>query len=534
MPPVTDLRKYDLPSWTRPEYDAAAPDIQLVRDELGGTRVMHAKYKTYIPKFKSEPADRYKIRATAASFYGGIGRSLSASVGMLFAKPPRKVDQWPPEIEKHWENLDGKGTHGDVYAKRKTRDALADGFVAILVDHPTPPDGVVVTAANEETLNLRPVWASYSRADVLNWLTDIVNNEETLTQVTLREGSAKKVGRFGVEPVVRYRVCSLILDANLAGYLATWELLEERKVDGGNVTVASISKGVFRDRLGAAFNEIPLAVCYTGPTDAPLTADLPLLDLAWANLEYWQIASELRWYEKMSAYPQPTVEGELAGDGSISADGQVIKPTLALGPTTVVNVTIGSKFYYTETKGTSFDGLRASLSGKKDEMAELGASFLRKLSRGVETAEAKRLDATAENSTLATGAQGVEDGFNEALRFHARYMGIPEDQAPTIAINRDFEGVLMEAPVMLAYVQLVAAGYPKMLVLEALQIGGRIAEDADLEELAAKWEGEAQAAADQAKLDAQALALQNGNVSGGRPARGPTKKKTKAGAGAAL
>lgn len=517
------IRPEDLPSTPRPEYVAAAPDVALIRDLLGGTRAMHREYRTYIPKFRSEPSDRYKMRATAASVYGGLGRSLSASVGMLFAKEPQRQDAWPAAIEQHWENIDGKGTHGDVYAKRRSRDALADGFVAILVDHPPAPAGVVVTAANEEALNLRPIWAAYTRADILSWRTALVNNVETLTQVVLREGQATLVGRFGVAPLVRYRVCRLDPVAGSETYVATWELLEERSVDGGNVTVVTVASGVFQDARGAVFDEIPLAIGYTGDPIAFFVADPPLLDLAWANLEYWQVATELRWYEKLAAHPQPTLEGELAGGGAISADQQVIKPTLQLGPSTLIQLQAGGKFLWTEVSGKSFAALQASLSAKKDEMADLGASFLRKLARGVETAEAKRLDATAENASLATAAQGLEDGFNEALRFHAKYLGIPKEQAPVLKINRDFEGVLMDAPTMLAYVALVNAGYPKRLVLEALQVGGRLPDDADLDKLELEWEAALQAAQDQAAIDAHAVPVPGAP---GTPATNGAKKPT--------
>lgn len=510
----SERSRFDRPSSPRAEYVVAAPDVQLVRDLLGGTRVMHRKYATYIAKFDSEPADRFKARATVATVYGGLARSLSASVGMLFAKPPEQQDDWPVAVTDHYENLDGKGTGGDVLLKRRAKDALADGFCALLIDHPQAPADVVVTAANEEALNLRPLWVSYARADVLSWVTEIVANVETLVQVVLREGTSTRAGRFGVEPVTRYRVCHLSMmraeNAPEPALTAWWELLEERKDDHGNIAVVRVAgPGIYRDVDGLAFDEIPLAACYASSADEMFVADPPLLDIAWANLEHWQIASERRWYNRLSAYPQPTIEGELAGDGSISGDGQIIKPRLMLGPTTLVTVTGGSKFSYTETSGRSAAMLEAELLAKKDEMAEMGASFLSKKTRGVETAEAKRIDAAAENATLASAAQGIEDGFNEALRLHARYLGIPAAQAPTIAINRDFEGTLMDAPVMTAYVSLVNAGYPKRLVLEALQVGGRIADDADLDQLEAEWEAGLQAVADQAAMDAQAQAQQS-------------------------
>lgn len=163
-------QKQQLPSTPRAEYKLAAPDIALIRDLLVGTRRMHEVYKTYIPKHKAEKPADHKTRATAAKVYGGLGRTLSASVGMLHARPIALEGNWDGDMKDHAENIDGLGTKLSVYAKRRSEDAIADGFVGILVDHPSAPAGVVVTAANEKELNLRPKWASYARADILSWI----------------------------------------------------------------------------------------------------------------------------------------------------------------------------------------------------------------------------------------------------------------------------------------------------------------------------------------------------------------------------
>ncbi len=47
--------------------------------------------------------------------------------------------------------------------------------------------------------------------------------------------------------------------------------------------------------------------------------------------------------------------------------------------------------------------------------------------------------------------------------------------------------VLMTAPVMTAFATLVNAGFPPRLVLEALQQGGRIRPDEDLDKLEMEW-----------------------------------------------
>jgi hypothetical protein len=512
---MTELAKADRPSTTRAEYDAAAPDIALVRDLLAGTRQMHRRHAVYIAKWPSEEPKSYARRAQGAKVYGGLGRTLSAAVGMLFAKAPAPSDSTPADILKHEESIDGRGTHLKVFAKRRAEDAIADGFAVTLVDFPAVPDGVVVTAANEATLNLRPLWVAYARADVLSWRTRVLDGVETLTQVVLREEQTDDVGAFGVAARVLYRVCRLLVTPDGARE-AGWQLLEEVDQDGQTIVVQR-DAGTFRDRAGMAFREIPIAVSYAGRTDAIFTAHPPLLDVAWANLEHWRVATNLRYYEDLCCFPQPTIEGELATDALTG-----LPLPFKSGPGVIVQVTKGSSFQWTEVSGSSLDQLRQSLADKKDEISELGVSFLAKKTRGVETAEAKRLDAAAENSTLATSAQGIEDGLNEALRFHALYLGLPAEQAPTVAINRDFEQAAMDAATMAVYVQAVAnAGLPPRLLLEAWQIGGRISPDADLDALEAEIMANQTAIADQQAMEAaqNAQNIQNSRSAAGARTR---------------
>ena len=186
-------------------------------------------------------------------------------------------------------------------------------------------------------------------------------------------------------------------------------------------------------------------------------------------------------------------------------DANGVTRPFQVGPTVLVNVSAGSKFYWSEVQGTSLDQLRQSLQEKKQEIADLGMSFLAKQTRGVETAEAKRLDATAENSTLATAAQGIEDGHNQALVYHARYLGIEAENAPTIKINRDFDLSIIDPQMITSLVGAVAnAGLPPRILTSAMQVGGIISPDEDLELLDAEMSANAAAIDDQAQLEQEA------------------------------
>ena len=135
-------------------------------------------------------------------------------------------------------------------------------------------------------------------------------------------------------------------------------------------------------------------------------------------------------------------------------------------------------------QGTTLDKLAASVQRCKDEMGELGASFLSKKTRGVETAEAKRIDSAAENATLATASVGIADMDNQAWRFHAMYEGIDSAQAPTVSLNTEFEDRSMDPALMGAYTDaVVKAGFPLREWLEAWQQGGRIGPEKDLDGL---------------------------------------------------
>jgi hypothetical protein len=91
------------------------------------------------------------------------------------------------------------------------------------------------------------------------------------------------------------------------------------------------------------------------------------------------------------------------------------------------------------------------------------------------------LDKSTSDSSLAVVARSVQDAVEECLIYHARYLGLSE--GGSVTINRDFEGLVMDASVMSAYAQLVQAGFPGRVVLRALQEGGRIPEDEDIDEL---------------------------------------------------
>lgn len=472
------------PDYVRPEAADVHDDLVLVSDLLAGTRQMHKKAGTYIRKWKDERADVYRIRSRSEQVFEGLSRTLAASVGMLFAKEPMvEWNQAEALLQPQWDNIDASGTKGHVFVKRFAEASIRDGYGVLLVDHtPVPTDAagrpVQVTAGNEEALGLRPTWAAYPRSAVLSWLTETIRNQTVVSQVVLHEPTTIQDGAYGVKSVDRYRVLQLI------GGVATWSLYQRVENGGKGPAFPRIRGGIFRNRSGAPADFLPVAVAYAGRTDAPFTATLPLLGVAWANLGHWQLATNLRFYRELHSFPQPTVIGEIAREPGVGgAPAQAGK--LKVGPMVAVHLSGENADYkFTSPSSDGYEPLKDGIKEKEEWIARLGMSFLVRETRAAETAEAKRLDATAENASLATAAQGIDDAVNLALQYHAWYLGIDQASAPVFQINRDFDSAAMSPDVMAAYVRAVKdAGLPPRLLLEAWQSGGRIPPDVDVDEL---------------------------------------------------
>ncbi|HKB53040.1 MAG TPA: hypothetical protein VKD22_03515, partial [Ramlibacter sp.] len=263
------------PAYVHPELAAIKPDLDLCAHLIGGTRVMQEHAGTYIRKWAEEKDDVYRIRSKCEAVFEGLGRTLSASVGMLFAKPPQMTwNAGEAAMSEHWQNIDAAGTAGPVFAKRFAETALRDGLGAILVDHPSAPEGVVVTSENEAVLNLRPTWAAYSRANVLSWRVGKVNNQAIVTQLVLYEPAAVDVGEFGVGTVDRYRVLRLLEMPNVdaSGVAAegthteaVWQVFEKRKAENGDdVFLPLAPPAPYKNKAGQIKDTLPVAIAYTG------------------------------------------------------------------------------------------------------------------------------------------------------------------------------------------------------------------------------------------------------------------------------
>src|SRR3990167_2272823 len=459
--PVTDQ---DLPSTPSPVVQAQQKALQLVRDLEAGAERIRDQSTVYLPKEAGEHPENYRTRLARSVFHNFFGRTVEGLTGLVFRKDPVLGDDVPAVMRLQWENLDLAGTHGDVFVRDLFQDAGVAGHAAILVEYPKT-DGAQ-GYGQELRGEIRPYWVPIRKDDIRSWRTTTEDGHLVLTQLVLRECQYVETGAYGEKEQTRWRVFRRARTGETV--VVSWELLEVTP----DKKVHTVDQGVCRNQV-----EIPVAEVITNGRTGLFASQPPLLDLAYLNVAHYQQWSD---YATVLHMTIPLLFG--AGVDGKDAQGQDL--------TISVNAAIWStdpqaKLSYVYHDVSTLAEHKAALDALKSDMGALGLAMLAPQKRTAETAEAKRLDKATSDSALAVAARGLQDGIERALGFHARYLSLAD--GGSIAVNRDFEGILLDAPVMTAYATLVAAGFPRRAVLEVLKQGGRIPPDANLDELEMEW-----------------------------------------------
>jgi hypothetical protein len=495
------------PSYERQEVVDAKPTLELLADLLRGPQHMWNVSAKYIRKWKDETQGVYDIRRKCEPLFGGFSRTLSAATGMLFGVEPHVEWAESAALRPLWDNIDNQGNKGQVLMHRSGYAALRDGLAVLLTDYTKAPEGVVVTAANEAQYNLRPFVVLYERPDVLNWEIGLAGGRRQLLQVTLRERIAVKTMTFGSTEAVRYRELRLEANPETGEPMAVWRLWTKADTASQSGEYVVTDAGLYRNRLGEVAQRLPIAVAVTGVSREPFQVDPPLANVAYSNLAHWRYASSLTFGREVCGFEQLVVTGSIMADPMAPPGKAAIK----IGPLVAINVEAGGSVAWIGPSGAGLGQLEKGAREKLEQMDAQGFGFLVPNKAVATTATEERLDSFTQLASLTSAGQAIADAWNVALEWLAWYEGIPAQGAPLVSLETGFDSSSMDAQTMLAYVQLVNAGFPKRQALEALQAGGRITAEADLDELEQVWEGEILAKAQAAK-DASSAA-------GGPPGR---------------
>lgn len=437
---------HERPDFRAPEYVDGEGARTLSRAMMQGTRGVRALGHAGLPKWPDEEPAFYKLRARIAQVTRYYARTVEAAVSMVTASPPTLAEDAHATLRADWEDIDRRGTHGDVFVQQLTEEALIGGFAAILVDAPPRPVGVSLTLQDEQRMQLRPYWVLLRAEQILSWETESpdwsrimtdwqrgvlraddvarLGGQFVLRQVVIHEPGRVRHGEFGVRVQHRYRVLRLT-DTGVT--FAVWEHVEAEGATGEHFRL--LTEGPMQGAQGRALPAIPLAVAYSKRTTTPFVCEPALMSVCEANLDHYQLTADRRYLIKHTHSPTLYLLGFQE-----ERDANGVAKKTRIGPNAVIRSnTPEAKVGYAVAPADALTSSKEERDEVVREIAALGLSFLAKdRQRGVETATGRTLDLAAENATHATTARGVQDALEQALLFHAAYRDVP---APSIEMH---------------------------------------------------------------------------------------------------
>lgn len=389
--------------------------------------------KRFLPGFIPDDKERYAQYIQRAYFMGVTGRTRDSLVGMIFRKPPEYT--LPTRMEDMLENIDGAGQSLEQISKEAASNLLEVGRHILLVDYPSIDQNI--DAETERRLGLQPTIASYPAESLINWRLEGVNGRQRLTLAVLAEYVQKEESdEFAHDTDIAYRVL------RLRDGVYTQQMYNEK----GNPTSDEVTPLMAG---GAPFDHIPLHI--VGAENNKPDIDMPpLYDLAIVNIAHYQTTADHR--ENLFIHGQLTlgITSDMGFEEFTAANPNGIKVGARVG-----HYLGQSGGFHTATAPES-SILSAELEKLEDKMVMLGARLIQRGGQG-ETAEAARINASAEASTLDMLVNNLSEAIEAALEDVARFVGI-DPVGIEYRLNTDFWESSLDAQTLTAIVQAGATG----------------------------------------------------------------------------
>jgi hypothetical protein len=460
----------DTPRYRSPLYYEMAASWKICRDLFVGTRAIRGNALAYIPQSGAETPDEYVARIQRTECFPGFQHSIKGLAGIVCRDDPELQDDVPARIRADWEDIDGQGTHGSVFAKQLFKDGMQTGHNGILVD--VPPAGEKAgrtTLREEQQMGLRAYWSLIHAENIYSARFATVLGKVVLTQLVLHEATEEVAGEFSTMTVVRYRVfkCEPISGT------VSWELWEE-DADNPNDPPTKSLDGPVTNQI-----RIPFAVNYAGERIGPLHTDPPLLDLAYTNIAHIQVSSDRRHSLHIGSVPILVFIGRPLS-AQVDDDGN--PKTQAVGSNIGLDVPIGGDVKYAEHSGNALGATKDELDILERRMSALGLSLLQQMTSHAESADAKRIDKSEKEAVVKSPQRAWVDCMEMALAFHANFYR--EATGGSIVVNDDYEDIVLDPATIKVYSDMVAADQMDIETMYTiLKNRGAVPEDTDVKEV---------------------------------------------------
>lgn len=438
---------------THPEYDRSIESRSTCRDAIAGQERIKAGTIRYLPaSFAEDHPTLYKDFIKRAYWLDVSGRTKAALLGMVFRKPPEQ--EMGPRLSALIENIDGAGQSLEQVSKDTVGNLLEVGRHGLLVDYPSAAEGM--DAETEASLGLRPIISVYPAESIINWRFQSFGAARLLTLVTLREEIEEGLDEYSHDTKYQYRVL------RLADGVYTQTLYDDQ---GQEI------REQYAPRMagGATFNHIPFHIM-GAENNLPDVDQPPMLGLVSVNISHYQSTANVE--ETGWNIGQPML--------SLDVGDSDYEEFYALNGGTSDNppkFKFGSRFSFVSKKGKAEivqaldSDYNIKLCERKEaQMVMLGARLVQ---RGVqaETAEASRINASAEASVLDLLTTNASEGIEAALEDMARFLGENPEQVRFKLSNNFWESNLSSQDLMAVIAGVQGTIYDRSTALHMIRTG---------------------------------------------------------------
>lgn len=338
-----------------------------------------------------------------AYFLPMVARTVETFGGLVFLKSPTRT--FPEGLEAFTDDVTQTGQEIDRFAEASMDGVLLTGAVAVLVDFPQAPEGL--SRADAEKRGHRPVLKLYDAGSILEaQVTKVDGTPPRLTRVRLlEEYEVAGADEFTVEfkPQVR------VLDFDESG--AYRQRVFRNEASGW------VSGDPIYPRMGgAALTQIPIFFSNTRDNE-PRPEKPPMLDIADINIAHLNNSAQYEWALAWLGAPI------LFGAGIALGDGETIQMGSSAA---IVSPTAEAKLEIVQADAAKFSGLKTAMDDKRRDAAALGARMLSETPRAAIAAETARIERAGETSVVGAIANSVSQCLTNALRFLAKWAGLPE------------------------------------------------------------------------------------------------------------
>jgi hypothetical protein len=396
-------------------YDEMAAKWEKIDALLGGTAAMRSAGTTFLPQMELEKTAHYERRLAESFLFNAYADTVRKISAKPFTKP--LVIEGDEKLSERLRPIKGNADRAGTSVTQLGRElfwiGINRGVFHVLVDYPQAKEGEVETKADEEREGKRPVLIPLWPDQVIAWQTrEGANGETVLTQARIHEVVTRygetDADRFEERKVERIRVFTE----------DDWEVWEKAEGQSAYVQVAD-------GKLSR--HGVPIVTGYFEKTGF-MTADPPLEDLAWLNIEHWQSSSDQR---NILRFARTGVWWQ-SGVSQDEADG------LALGPSARAwSSNPAADMKVVEHSGAAVEAGDKDLSKLEERMQLMGLRPFLEQARGA-TATSQTINEVRGETEIQAWIRSVEEALTGAYEMAAEWVASELPEGFKIDIATEF------------------------------------------------------------------------------------------------